>query len=369
MSKSAAKKLVKDINKRVGRRAATVASDLPVVVRIPSTIYSLDKAIGGGWPTGTPVMLEGHKGCGKTTLLFHLAGQARAVIDKPAAIINTEGPIEVQSDWASQCGLPDDTVIFSEGSLETVLDIARELIRSTQFSFIAIDSIAGMRPASEEDKGFEEGRSRGGRAVPINTFMCSIAGYLAQYDGEPYPLIVFTQHLYQSPGSPQAGFVKSGGRAQEYIPKLMLRLNRQGTDETDLKLKAGGKSSVHKDRTHHEIGWRIQKNQCGGKPEGSQGSFCLFIEDDIYKRGTFSDVNQAIVLGRMAGVITQAGSYYTYKDKRYHGIAQLAHVLEAADGIKECIDTYEEQVTAARQRVREGRATKASEAIPGDQDS
>lgn len=354
MPKRKKDQIVKSINDRAGDGVAFRASDLPDIVRVPSGIYSLDLALGGGFPCGPAIMVQGHRNTGKSSLCFRLAANAEEQFGKPAVIISSEGPIEVQREWMYTCGISDNAIIVSEKRAEVAMQIARDLLSAEIPSAMVIDSVAAMRPSDEFKKDLSESTSHGGRAVLYNRFFNTLQGFIKR----PPPLFLFTQHLYQSPG--RGGPYISGGVAQGYIAKLVLRFDAPKPDTTEVKLEKGTQEIAPR----LDVNWRIEKNHCGGKPDGTRGMFSLFREDDIFPAGTFSDYKYAAEAGWKAGLITPRGSWYTYHDEKYHGESRLARAID----VKECVDAYEASLASHRARVRSGDSADVEETLPEDED-
>lgn len=349
MPKAKKDPIIDKINKEVGSDIAVRASNLPSVERVSSGIYSLDLALDGGFPCGPAVMLQGNRNTGKSSLCFRLAGEAESQFGKPAVIISSE-QVEVQQDWMFACGVSQDALIVSEKRAEVALQIARDVLQAGIPSCVIIDSLAAMRPSDEFDKDLKESTSHGARAVLYNRFFNTLAGFIQR----PPPLFLFTQHLYQNPRGHGGAYV-SGGVGQQYIAKVIIRFDAPKAEASKVKTDKGETEIVPR----IDVNWRLEKNHCGGKPDGTRGIFSLFREDDFFPAGTFSDYKYAIEAGWKAGLISPRGSWYNYKGENYHGEGRLVRALD----IKECVDAYEASLASHRKRVRTGDGEETDESV------
>jgi len=332
--------LVNLVNETMGRKVAWQASDKSVDYQIPSGLPTLDTALGGGFPRGIPIILQGLPGTGKSSLAYRLAGQATKALKLPTLLIQAEGPFELCQQWAMKCGFPKDNVVICTANLEEALALIRDILPTGTIGALIVDSLASLKPQDILEAKPGDKKSYGRKAVMLNAFFNSLPNFLAK----PYPLMLFLQHLYQSP-SQRGGIIwkMSGGMAQEYLAGLILRLSRSSEVERSLKME-GGKID---DITCLEIIWRIEKTKIGGKFHDT-GIYRLYLADDIFPAGSFSDHIQVIQLGIVAGVIKKSGSWFTYHDKKYHGMDELIKAID----VEECVTSYAKQLKEERNSLR-----------------
>jgi DNA repair protein RadA/Sms len=113
--------------------------DLPPggVERLPVYADELSRVLGGGLVPGSVVLIGGDPGVGKSTLLGQVASHFAAGVG-PALYVSAEESAQQIKLRAERLGLAaDDLYVFSENSLETILDQIREL----RPQLVIIDSI------------------------------------------------------------------------------------------------------------------------------------------------------------------------------------------------------------------------------------
>ncbi|MBW2671818.1 MAG: hypothetical protein JRD89_00200 [Deltaproteobacteria bacterium] len=318
-----------DLQRKYGKPLLRRASEHSDIHRIPTGIIGLDKALRGGIPVGIPVIVQGRESTGKSSLCYHIAGQAHEHLNKPVLLVYAEGPFDSQYEWARDCGLPvDDTLVLDRSlALEDALQIVREQLQTGLYSCIIVDSLASLRPSPEVQKKLEEAQSHGVKAVIMNRFFNSLTSFMPD---EP-PLLLFTQHLYDNPGF--GGPQMTGGRGQQYIAGLIIRLSRLET--LTVTIEHGGVE--HKKAYAIAIQWEIIKSKVA-PAIGERGRFDLYLESHVFPRGTFSEHVEALRRAILCGLVTRRGSWYEYKGEKYQGEAAILRVLD----VQEAFDAYYE---------------------------
>lgn len=117
------------------------------VERIPTGIFSLDEALGGGLPRGRIIEVFGKESSGKSTLTTFLMAQIQKSGGK-AALIDAE--MAFDGSYAKAIGIDVSKLMVAQpGSLEEGMDVLRELVNTKAFDIIVIDSVAALVPKSE----------------------------------------------------------------------------------------------------------------------------------------------------------------------------------------------------------------------------
>ncbi len=105
--------------------------------RLPILGEEFTRVLGGGLVPGSVVLIGGDPGVGKTTLLSQVAAQFAADIG-PALYVSAEESAQQIKLRAERLGMTaDDLYVFSENSLDTILEQIREL----RPKLVVIDSI------------------------------------------------------------------------------------------------------------------------------------------------------------------------------------------------------------------------------------
>lgn len=117
------------------------------VETIPTGIFSLDIALGGGLPKGRIVEIFGPESSGKTTLALHAIAAVQAA-GGTAAFIDVEHALDPV--YAEAIGIdPNQLLVAQPNSGETALEITDQLARSGAISIVVVDSVAALVPRAE----------------------------------------------------------------------------------------------------------------------------------------------------------------------------------------------------------------------------
>ena len=119
--------------------------DIPV---IPTGSMGLDIALGvGGYPRGRIIEIFGPESSGKTTLAIHAIAEAQKS-GGIAAFIDAEHAFD--RFYAEKLGVDIENLLISQpDNGEQALEIADQLIRSSDIDIIVIDSVAALTPKAE----------------------------------------------------------------------------------------------------------------------------------------------------------------------------------------------------------------------------
>ena len=103
---------------------------------------TLDMALGGGYPRGRIVEIYGPEGSGKTTLALHALAEVQRH-GGYAAFIDVEHALD--PDFAKRIGVNvADLYICQPDCGETALAVVEDLILSSAFECIVVDSVAAL---------------------------------------------------------------------------------------------------------------------------------------------------------------------------------------------------------------------------------
>jgi recombination protein RecA len=146
------------------------------VPRISSGVFSLDLALGGGWPRGRFVQMFGPESSCKSYLAYKAAAIFRyyctwcsrrlTVCNCGAKEPVTTAWIDIESThdpvWAKRIGVdPDYFAVVQPQHGAQAVDIIDLLIRSGKVGLVVLDSIAALTPVEQLEKSAEDGMSPG----------------------------------------------------------------------------------------------------------------------------------------------------------------------------------------------------------------
>ncbi|MDP5208600.1 DNA repair protein RadA [Microbulbifer sp. 2205BS26-8] len=113
--------------------------DLSELPRIPTSASELDRVLGGGLVPGSVVLIGGHPGAGKSTVLLQTLCHLAAAM--PALYITGEESLQQVAMRANRLGLPTDSLqVLSETDVERICHVAKTVIPRV----MVVDSIQVM---------------------------------------------------------------------------------------------------------------------------------------------------------------------------------------------------------------------------------
>ena len=281
------------IDKQFGKGAIMKLGDDKVedVPVIPSGSVGLNVALGvGGYPRGRIIEIYGPESSGKTTLAIH----AMAEVQKQggiAAIIDAEHAFD--RFYAEKLGVnTNDLLIAQPDCGEQALDIADELIRSAAVDLVVIDSVAALTPKAEIEGDMGENK------VGLHARLMSQAlRKLTATINKTNTTCIFINQLREKIGvmfgSPET---TTGGNALKFYASVRLDIRKASP------IKDGDEILGNQVRV------KVIKNKVA--PPFKKAEFDLMFNEGI------SRVGELIDMGVEKGILTKAGSWYSYEGNK-----------------------------------------------------
>jgi recombination protein RecA len=234
--------------------AAIAASRKEFGQRIPTSIFSLDLGLAGGWLNSRACMLYGERSSGKSTTAMKTVVMAQQMFpDLGAVWIDVEGTFD--TDWFVKLGGDLDRLAIAEPETgEHAVDMADALVRAGETSILVTDSIAMLVPFKEIDQSAEDSLP-GLHARLIGNFLRRTTQALLQERHRGHrPLLVhinqFRMKIGVMFGDPRT---LPGGKALEFCT----------TQQVEIK----NKEHIDKDGSvaFNEHSFKITKDKSGGR--------------------------------------------------------------------------------------------------------
>lgn len=109
--------------------------------------YTLDVALGGGYPKGRVIEIFGPESSGKTTLALHAIAEIQKT-GGTAAFIDVEHALD--PEYASNLGVDVPSLYVCQPDCgEMALDVVDQLVRSAAVDIVVVDSVAALVPRAE----------------------------------------------------------------------------------------------------------------------------------------------------------------------------------------------------------------------------
>lgn len=230
----------------VVNRGETLPKDFP---RIPTGIYSVDYALGGGLPVGIASCLYGPPGGGKSLVLQKMISCAQQMCwecfeykwdcacsggstDQKVVVVTTE---ILDAEWAKCLGVNMDDIIIVEPEYgEQAGDIISEALRSSDCGLVCLDSLAMLTPMAELDASFEDFQVAS-QARLISKLMRVVQSRLITEKKKKHRVsFIATNHIRskigQAFGNPEE---VPGGWAAKHTWHLTVRMSQLSTEPTN----------------------------------------------------------------------------------------------------------------------------------------
>ncbi len=281
------------IEKQFGRGAIMRLGDRDAqnVEAISTGSVALDLALGvGGVPRGRITEIYGPESSGKTTLCYHVIGNAQAH-GGVAAFIDAEHALD--PGYAKNVGVNvDDLLVSQPDTGEQALEIAETLIRSGGVDVVVIDSVAALVPRAEIEG--EMGDSFVGLQARL---MSQALRKLTGAVNRSKTALVFTNQLREKIGvmfgNPET---TPGGKALKFYASVRMDIRRIET------LKTGTDAIGSRTRV------KVVKNKVASPFRIAE--FDIMYNEGISREGGLLDV------GIAAGVLAKTGAWFNYGDTR-----------------------------------------------------
>lgn len=221
--KKTLQEVLQDLDKQYGKGSVMKLAKGENILQgevIPTGIYSIDKALGGGVLKGRIVEFYGSEASGKTTLALQVIAQAQK-LGKKAGYIDVEHAFNMS--YAKVLGVDTDELFFSQpGSAEEAFDIARALAGTGEFSIIVIDSVAALAPAADL-----EGQVGKAQIGSLARFMSQSIKQMLSTFSESKTTLLFINQIRMNVGvmfgNPET---TTGGNALKYYASQRVEIKR-----------------------------------------------------------------------------------------------------------------------------------------------
>src|SRR5256885_6731356 len=281
------------IEKQFGRGAIMRLGDRGAIAVevIPTGSVALDLALGvGGVPRGRISEIYGPESSGKTTLCYHIVGNAQRN-GGVAAFIDAEHALD--PGYAKNVGVNVDELLVSQPDTgEQALEITETLIRSGGIDCVVVDSVAALVPRAEIEG--EMGDSfMGVQARLMSQALRKLTGAVSRSN----TALIFTNQLREKIGvmfgNPET---TPGGRALTFYASVRLDIRRIET------IKTGTESVGNRVRI------KVVKNKVA--PPFRVAEFDVMYGEGVSKEGGLLDVGVAM------SVVTKTGAWFTFEETR-----------------------------------------------------
>ena len=282
-----------DIERQFGKGAVMcLGEDTHMKIDVVSSgCLSLDIALGvGGYPKGRIIEIYGPESSGKTTFALQAIAEVQKLGGR-AAFIDAEHALD--PDYARRLGVKTNELLLSQPDTgEQALEICEALVRSEAISIIVIDSVAALVPQAEIDG--EMGDSHVGlQARLMSQALRKLSGTINKTNTIAIFINQFREKVGVMFGNPET---TPGGRALNFYSSIRLDIRRNEQIKIGDKI-VGNKTTI-----------KVVKNKVA--PPFKSATVEIMYGEGVSKEGELID------LGVEAGIVDNAGAWFTYQGEK-----------------------------------------------------
>lgn len=294
------------IDEFVGKSNSVYVPPGRVTWRLSTGILTLDKILGGGFPSGSVVQLYGPEKSGKTTLAYHIAGRAVKAGYSTLLI-----PLEKYSaQYAEACGIDltaSNFHIVAADYAELVFNICIEAVRNYDAKVIVMDSISAATPKADlmkkqKTEDMDKGFNIGSQARAVSDFIRKIQQPIRRKEAIFLTVNQLSYEISKWGGRKQP----KGGMALQYFSDI--KLNMWGTEN----------------RVDHFIETRVTVDKGKDWDVVPYGMATLIIR---HAQG-IDVVMDLITTCEKAEIVERRGAWYTYGEYKAQGMNNFASLLK-----------------------------------------
>ena len=225
--------LIDQIRKDKGEKTIIAGNQIPDIERIPTGIFEVDFALGGGFPRGKISMIEGMESSCKSNIAQLVCGsvQSQAREDSKAVWVDLEHSYDPK--WAVNFGIDNESIyVVKPGYGEEAVDIVDALVRASDVGVVVIDSLATL-VASKEIQQSAEKFDVGTSSILIKRMVNKVIIALAEEAKRGhYPAVIMINQIRFKIGVIMGDPTTTpGGKAKDFLSSLTLRLS--GSNKMD----------------------------------------------------------------------------------------------------------------------------------------
>jgi len=209
--------------------AINIIGDAPTIKRLETGLWSFDRAFENrageiGFPLGKSLEMFGPTYCGKSTIIYGLAGLIASAQERKIALADLEGfDPDFLITVLENSGYSGDIQYIQKETDEEVLDELIHFMREDDYCVGILDSIGAISPIAEQEGAIGEA-SMGRRAKLLAQFSRKAIKILRQRK-ENAPSIFMVNHAYPRIGG--KGMDTPGGEVKKYLNSMRVQVKRR----------------------------------------------------------------------------------------------------------------------------------------------
>jgi recombination protein RecA len=327
------------LNKKFGNMIV-LGSDIKddVMGRMTTGSLALDMVLGGGFPVNQWHEIVGEASNGKTAVALKTvaANQQR---DPEFTTVWVAAEAWVPS-YAEMCGVDVSRVyVVATNIMEEAYEAVLELVETKAVDCVVIDSLPALVPTTEDEKNMDEATV--GRGALLTGKFFRKMGHAARRslveDERPFIGLIINQYRMKIGvmyGDPRT---TPGGEAKNYAFFTRIEVKR------DEWIESGTGQEKHK--VGQTIKIRTLKNKSA--PPSQVAYVDFYFDEGNCLPGEYDFAKEIVALGIIYKIITRAGAYYSYKDRKWQGADAMVNSIREEVDLKDALDADVREVLRA----------------------
>lgn len=175
------------LKKQHGEQIGMFGHGYAPVGRVPSGIFPLDLAIGGGFPLWRHSTLFGPESSCKTAVGLRLLGAVQHYLKRTAVLIDTEHVYD--PEWTTKFGVDTSKlIVIQPENAEQALDAVEGMLNADDVGIVLLDSLASMQPQKWIEA--ESGKANvGGNTQIVSSLYTKAGAAITKAQSRDYPLM------------------------------------------------------------------------------------------------------------------------------------------------------------------------------------
>ena len=307
--------LIPELNKTYGDKTARNGDEIADLVRLPTGIFSIDYALGGGIPIGKVTMVGGYESTGKTNLtLKTIASFQKLYPDYRCIMLDVEH--SYNRDWAEKLGVDTQALLhIKPENGEQVVDIVEAVLNTEDCGLVVIDSLGAMTQQVSIDKATEDKVMADIAALTAKLVKkTTVALGKAEKEGRPTTLFYVTQ-VYQKIGVMFGDpTVLSGGNKPKFQCSCIIKM---GNSKPIIDSSIDPENPIRKASK-----FKVEKFKF--PIISSQGEYEMVTMDyDNYVVGDVEDWKEVKKICEAHEFLTKEGKGYSFMGQEYKTLKEI----------------------------------------------
>ena len=324
-------KVIAKLNKKFGEEMIVLGSNIKdeVMGRMTTGSLALDVILGGGFPVNQWHEIVGEASNGKTALaLKTVAANQQRDPNFTTVWVAAESWVP---QYAEMCGVDLSRVfVVATNVMEEAYEAVIELVETKAVDCVVLDSLPALVPMAEDDKNMDEA-TVGRGALLTGKFFRKVGKASRRSlveDDRPFIGLIINQYRMKIGvmyGDPRT---TPGGEAKNYAFFTRIEVKR------DEWIEVGTGQEKHK--VGQTIKIRTLKNKSA--PPSQVAYVDFYFDNGSCFAGEYDFAKEIVALGILNKIITRAGAYYSYKDRKWQGADAVVKSIREEVDLKDSLD-------------------------------